>query len=234
MIKNNFKIRFVLDKNYLIKLCIRSYQEEKFNKKATNYSKEFLLNFDKIAKEISEDNYNIICEKWNVDKYDENISKYISDLIITDSFQDIFNETNNTISLLEKEWSNNYKTISEYITSLGIKLEDEFRVYGNHPIFLEGQYWGDGVIIWSYRNDFSNYNTIYIWHEILHEYLDKSDEEHALIELITDNEMRRILNNIVYPPFNGHKELQNIKAQLNPKFQKFLLNKKSSVLSVIK
>jgi len=234
MIKNNFNINFVLDKNYLVKLCIRSYQEDKFNKKAINYNKGLIINFNKIAKEKSENIYNIICKNWNTDKYDKNVSNYLNSLINIDIFREIVNETNKTIPLLEKEWGSNFKTTSEYIYSLGIKLEDKFTVYVNHPIFLEGQYWGDGVIIWSYRKDFPNYNTIYIWHEILHEYIGKSDKEHALIELITDNEMRRILNNTQYPPFIGHKDLEDYKSKINPKFQKFLLNKNTSVLSVIK
>lgn len=234
MIKDNFKIRFVLDKNYLVKLCIRSYKEEKFNKKAIKHNKELITDFNKIAEKKSQDNYNTICTKWNADKYNTDVSKYLNDLISLDIFQNIIDETNYTIPLLEEEWSRNFKTTSDYITSLGIKLKDEFTVYVNHPIFLEGRYWGDGTIIWSYRDDFSNYNTIYIWHELLHAYFGKSQEEHALIELIADNEMRRILNNTQYPPFIGHKNLEELKYTINPKFQSFLLNKNTSVLSLIK
>lgn len=234
MLNNNFDVKFILDKNYLVKLCIRSFQDGKFNKKATQYNKELIINFNTIAKEKSEDKYNTIYKKWNADKYDETVSEYLNTLIQLDIFQDIINETNNTIPLLIEEWNRNYEVLKEYINSLGINLKSEFRVYVNHPIFLEGQYWGDGIIIWSYRNDFPNYNSIYIWHEILHEFLGKSEIEHALIELIADNEMRRLLNNIDYPPFIGHKDLNELKSKINPKFQSFLLDKKSSVLSVIK
>ena len=234
MVKNNFNIKFVLDKNYLAKLCIRSYKEKKLNKKAIKYNNGLIIDFNKIAKEKSEDYYNLICKKWNADKYDKHLSEYLNNLISLDIFQNIINETSNTLPLLEMEWSNNYKITSKYITSLGIELKGKFTVYVNHPIFLEGRYWEDGVIIWSYRNDFPNYNTIYIWHEILHEYIGKSDKQHALIELIADNEMRRILNNTQYPPFIGHKSLEEFKSKINPKFQSFLLNKTSSVLSLIK
>ena len=234
MNNNNFHIQFVLDKNYLVKLCIRSFQDRKFNKRVTNYNKELIINFNKIAKEKSEDNYNLICKKWNADKYDKKVLRYLEELIQLDIFKDIINETNDTVPLLIEEWNRNYKVTREYIDSLGINLKGKFTVYVNHPIFLEGQYWGDGIIIWSYRNDFLNYNSIYIWHEILHEFFGKSDIEHALIELITDNEMRRLLNNIKYPPFIGHRDLDNLKEKINPKFQSFLNNKESSVFSIIK
>jgi len=47
-----------------------------------------------------------------------------------------------------------------------------------------------GVIGWGHSEDWKNYTSVYIWHEILHSYFDKSDLNHTLIELIADNELR--------------------------------------------
>jgi len=65
-----------------------------------------------------------------------------------------------------------------------------------------------------YKNDWPNYSTVYIWHEMLHSYFGRSDVEHAIIELITDEHMRKLLNSDTYPPFVGHEYLSDVKKKL--------------------
>ena len=67
-----------------------------------------------------------------------------------------------------------------------------------------------------------NYSTIYLWHEILHSYFGDSDIEHAIIELIVDEELRSRLNNAKYPPFEGHKNLSELKKKILPHWRKYL------------
>lgn len=60
--------------------------------------------------------------------------------------------------------------------------------------------WG-GLEMWP------NYTTIYVWHEIFHSILPgqglkTTDLDHALIQLITDNELNARLNGFSYPPFD--------------------------------
>ncbi len=233
MNKEPFNIKFLVDDIFLAKFCIRNYQEERFNKKVQEYNKELIKHFQNTSKSLSQNYYNKICDNWYAARKDEKVSEYINAVINTDSFKKIREETTQTLSLLQLEWEANYSTTKKYLESLGIVINGDFTVYFNHPIFLEGQYWGNGIIIWSYRNDFPNYNVIYIWHEILHELIGKSEKEHALIELITDNEMRKRLNGTKYPPFTGHKDLQYLREKFNPKFQEFLKNPKGSVVSII-
>lgn len=233
MDKEPFNIKFLVDDVFLAKFCIRNYQEERFIKKVQEYNKELIKHFQNTSKSLSQNYYNKICDNWYAERKDEEISKYIDAIINTDAFKKIREETTQTLSLLQLEWETNYSTIKKYLESLGLVINGNFTVYLNHPIFLEGQYWEDGIIIWSYRNDFLNYNVIYIWHEILHELIGKSDKEHALIELIADNEMKKQLNGDEYPPFTGHKDLQYLRKKINPKFQEFLKNRKGSVVSII-
>jgi len=60
---------------------------------------------------------------------------------------------------------------------------------------------------------------VYLWHEILHSYFDNSDINHAIIELITDEELRCFLNHSSYPPFVGHKHLKILKKKLLSKWK---------------
>ena len=49
-------------------------------------------------------------------------------------------------------------------------------------------------ILWGHKEEYENYTTIYLWHEILHTYFDKTDISHAIIQLITDCELQNRLN----------------------------------------
>jgi hypothetical protein len=67
-----------------------------------------------------------------------------------------------------------------------------------------------------------------MWHEILHFYWLKPKDEnlsHAIIELVTDNELRIRLNGGKYPPFVGHSWLEKIRRKIYPYWKKYL-NKK--------
>jgi hypothetical protein len=71
----------------------------------------------------------------------------------------------------------------------------------------DGRYLGSNEISWGGVNEWENYEIVYIWHEILHD--DKllgteSDVNHAIIELISDNELRRRLNGDEYNFDQGH------------------------------
>ncbi|OGY38623.1 MAG: hypothetical protein A2391_03475 [Candidatus Brennerbacteria bacterium RIFOXYB1_FULL_41_13] len=78
-------------------------------------------------------------------------------------------------------------------------------------------------IVWGHAEEWPNYTMVYLWHEILHEYMDNTDLNHALIELITDYELRHQLGGPDYPPFTtGHEYLQKIEEALLPSWKKYL------------
>jgi len=80
-----------------------------------------------------------------------------------------------------------------------------------------------------HHEDWPNYATVYLWHEILHSYIGYSEKEHAVIELITDEELRIRLNGSKYPPFAGHKYLAKIKQKILPRWKKYLKSKKRNI-----
>jgi hypothetical protein len=92
-------------------------------------------------------------------------------------------------------------------------LDQIFNVYIAHPGLKAGKNFGGNNIVWSHQNYWPNYNTVYIWHELLHSYFEKDDKSHALIELITDEEMRIKLNGGKYPPFVEHSFLNEVKLK---------------------
>ena len=86
------------------------------------------------------------------------------------------------------------------------------------------------MIAWGHNEDWPNYATVYLWHEILHSYLGYSEKEHALIELIADEELRIQLNGGKYPPFVvGHKNLEKMKKKLLPQWRKYLKLKNRNI-----
>lgn len=49
-------------------------------------------------------------------------------------------------------------------------------------------------ITWGSGDWWDNYSTVYLWHELLHSYVDGLDVSHAVIQIITDSEMKLFLN----------------------------------------
>ena len=102
------------------------------------------------------------------------------------------------------------KTIVVYIVHSSLPSGKTF-------IFAEGQ-----PILWGHNDLFENYTTVYLWHEILHTYLGTSQLEHALIQLIADNELRIQLNGGSYPPFEGHAYLLPLMKKVLPLWNEYL------------
>lgn len=104
----------------------------------------------------------------------------------------------------------------------GLQFDESFTVYITHPSMRNGRSWGNNIISWGCKEAWPNYSVVYIWHEILHTYFDRSEKSHALIELITDNELRAQLSGVTYPPFEGHADLAILKKKLLPQWKKYL------------
>ena len=116
------------------------------------------------------------------------------------------------------------------LTGIDFKKENKkFIVYITHPSLRHGKSFQDGTIAWGHNEDWQNYAVVYLWHEILHYYFELSDLDHALIELITDNELRVRLNGGKYPPFIGHENLEKLKYKILPYWKKYLKSKNKNI-----
>ncbi|MCB0333673.1 MAG: hypothetical protein KDD55_09260 [Bdellovibrionales bacterium] len=142
------------------------------------------------------------------------------------SFQQALRETLELRAEVELEWKSKARESTEIVRALtGFDIgHDIYRVFITHPSLRNGCYFGDQQIGWGGVNEWPNYRVVYLWHEILHDeqWLGTSDLNHALIELLTDNELRVRLNGGSYPPWEGHRELDPLREKLLPDWRAYL------------
>lgn len=226
------KLNFKLDKNYLIKHTLycaerNLYSSDKHKKDIITFSK-YVLNkypeyYDLMIGIISPKNIN----EQNINSFTKNIAKKLpktlNEIKKSQEFRKIYTQTEKYLTSVEKEWNNNFSKTTNFIKYLtDFNLDKNFTIYITHPSQRNGSYWENNIISWGTSNKWKNYTTVYLWHEILHSYLDNSPLSHAIIELITDEEMRKQLNNTIYPPFEGHKNLEILKKKILPHWKKYL------------
>lgn len=168
----------------------------------------------------------------------ENLSKRSAELLkqmLDDpTFKPLLAETTQSLSLVRTEWESNLLKTNDMIAEMtGLALNKDVDVYLTHPKMKQGHA-GHGYICWAYRTTWTNYNTVYLWHETLHLILPGGDLEHAVIQLITDNEMRSRLNGVDYPPFEAHEEHKETMAKLLPSWQAYLKRPKKDIHEFIR
>lgn len=134
---------------------------------------------------------------------------------------------------LEKEWLNNKEKVEKELRSI-MKVDlpkDTFTVYVMGNLVRIGRYLGKHKFAWGHKEDWPNYSLVYLAHEYLHSVFSNSDLEHAVIELITDNELRIRLNNGgEYFTCNGedvgHDYLRDIEKHMLPSWKQYLIDNK--------
>lgn len=139
-------------------------------------------------------------------------------------FPRILAETQQAAEAAEQEWERNLERSHQIVFDiLGQELTGRFPVYITHPALRQGRYLDSlKAIAWTYRLDWPNYNTVYLWHEALHAFLGGDDIPHAVLELVADEELRTKLNGGSYPPFVGHSFLEPLKLRLLKSWRQYL------------
>ena len=212
-------------------------------KYATKDEKQLILNFKDKAWDISQNTYNLISgplyipliniKDNDIKNIGNNINDYLNDLIRLDEFKVLREETLASVNLCKNNWNKNYETMEKYITEIGINISGEFTIWLVHPTVAAGMYMRNNNICWSHQTYWPNYNTVYLWHEILHSFFGRTDYEHTLIELITDDHMRYLLNGTKYPPFEGHDRLADFKKEALPIWKKYLESEDKNIKSLV-
>ncbi len=155
----------------------------------------------------------------------------MKDLKGSEKFLKILDQTKKYLEFVENQWNKNFSFTFALMKELtGFSFKKNFIVYITHPSLKNGIYLGKNKIGWGHHEDIPNYSTIYLWHEILHSYLSFSNLDHALIQLLTDNELRIRLNGGKYPPFLGHEYLKPLMKKILPYWKKYLKSKKKDIL----
>lgn len=226
------KLKFKIDKNYLIKHTLLYaergiFSSDKYKEdilKFSNYVlKEYPKYYDFLVGLISPEDI----EEENIDLFTKELNKELHSTLNkikrSKEFEKIYDQTEKYLLTLKKQWEKNLDRTEKHIKDItGFNLNKKFTVYITHSNQRNGSYWGNNKISWGVKEKWENYTTIYLWHEILHSYFSDSDMDHAIIELITDEELRSCLNNVKYPPFEGHKNLAELKKKILPYWKKYL------------
>ena len=116
-------------------------------------------------------------------------------------------------------WESNLIKSTEFMNRYsGFNFDINVRAYITHPSLANGrvQNTQEKILSFGAWPTFDNYFTIYIWHEILHFYMNKDKISHAVNQLLTDNDLRLHLGGGKLLPFQGHPDLFEImKTNLN-------------------
>jgi len=234
-IKMNFEVHDV----YLAAHTLRSkdmFSSESF--------KEDILSYHKYMEELSKDYYDKLMvldpgeirpDNFSSPKLKE-LMPYLLKAAESPSFQKILTQTWEYAAYCRDQWNGNYE--STYATILevtGLKMNKAFTVYVTHPS-LRNQFSiiGSDLIFWGHNEDWANYTTVSLWHEVLRSFLPTEELSEIVIELLCDNHLRVKLNGGEYPP------LLERNSALSDKIQKaledwklFLSNNKKNILLFI-
>lgn len=197
------KLNFIIEKNILIQRLLTSYKEHV----------EHITDFQNEVWNQSEIKFNILAGRYgpkelqNLKEFYE-VPDFLKKIQSLDTYVRIFNETQKYRDYCQKEWERSYEQSEKVIRSLTqFNLNRTIDVYIVHPSLKEGMHYGTNSILWGRKEEWPYYMCVYLWHEILHEYFERNDVNHALIQLIADNELRVVLNGGTYPPYEGHPNL---------------------------
>lgn len=168
---------------------------------------------------------NLIIQQHSLAELGNAAQELLRSMIQHTLFADLERDALDALAKTRAEWENDLPGTDEVMRELtGLTLDRSFDVYITHP----SQKQGSAGIFWTYRQDFPHYNTVYLWHEIMHTFIPAGpgervvNVEHAVIELITDDELRTHLNGGEYPPHQGHAALLPFKEKLLPSWRQYL------------
>lgn len=218
------KLNFAIHENYLFvhlisktELSDESYQND-------------LTDLRNKAWDVSQPHYNLLRGRAGLPLEHDNavyqtLPDFIDEVKQTKEFQKILRQTQEYLKFCQKDWEETREFCEKTLIELtGFDLKHQaFTVYLTHPGLRNGRYLGNQTITFGHHEDWPHYSIIYFWHEILHSFFGKTDLEHALIEHLTDEELRVRLNGGEYPPYVGHKSLAALKDKILPHWRKYLV-----------
>lgn len=221
-------LNFVINDEHLIHYLLRNIGAKNFPSR--KYIKDIVA-FQNLAWKKSKTLFDLFSGRLLIDDFEnkkflnesKNLSVFLTTLKKSREYKKIYTQTEKYLIFCKKQWEKNYEYSSAIIKELTkFNLNKNFTVFIVHPSIGKGRYLGNNKIEWGHHESWPNYATIYLWHEILHSYFSFSDKDHAIIQLISDNELRSRLNGNKYPPFEGHKELVPLMKKMLPKWKRYI------------
>jgi hypothetical protein len=188
---------------------------------------------EQIQTEFSENNI-----KNTFIKHSSILEKIYREIFQTKEFKKLYRETLKYLLATEKQWGKNEKIVLELLQTIsGLSIpKNKITVYITHPKSCNGKLIEKNIIAWGHKEDWKNYTTVYLCHELLHIMTWPGHFEphynilHALISLTAENELRIRLNKrgkyfkegkfcVVAP------ETILLKKRILPYWKKYLLGK---------
>ena len=171
----------------------------------------------------------------------EDAQKLVDEGMHTPLFNELLILTTEYKKWLEKNWNTNKDKVKmELKDILGIELpQTETNVLVVSNKMKGGQHIDSGVIMWGHSEDWPNYSLVYLAHEYLHDIFEPGELEHAVIELIADNELRVRLNKggdyFVCDGNNvGHVYLKNIENSILADWHSYLKDKNRDIFDFVR
>ena len=190
-----------------------------------------IINLQNKAWDISKVHYDLLIgrirfvETHNEDTY-HSLPAYTSKIKETDEFGLIKKQTQSYLEQCTKDWETVYPTCLKIIEELtGFDFSgSHFTGLITHPGLKNGRSFGNNIFMFGHRENWPHYAVVYFWHEILHNFFGQSNLEHAIIEFLTDEELRVRLNKSSYTPFVGHTHLATLKEGLLSEWINYVSN----------
>lgn len=225
------KLNFVVDDNLLIIHTLKEVYHCNFS---WNNNKDDLLNFSNYAVEYDNQVTEFLASNDYMWDYSDAKMSYIANNLLTfldhmkksKEFETIKFQTVQYKELTQDRWEKSYNNSYEFMLKMSwIELEGEFTVMITHPDLKNWvNIWKDNIIQWWHSEDWENYSVVYLWHEIMHNYLSNDDWEHSVIELLCDNSLRVYLNGWNYIDLEWHASLRSRVSKLLPLWLEYLEN----------
>jgi len=249
-----FELNFKINKIYLYAQIVKQakflgkqgeiLENRLWEKSKIVYSMISGVYYDRVVSNITIKNSTIKSFSKNLSKNIELIKKILDQELNSIEFIEIYKETEDYKKETKKQWGQNRELGLRHLRDItGLKLSNiTLSVYLVHPLLHDGRYWTDNIITWGHSEDWKNYTTVYLCHEIMHfltkDYAGDKKLLHALIELACDNELRIRLNQsgkyFREGRFRvGHESLQKIEKKILPQWRQYLQDRKRGKLDIL-
>ena len=235
------RLKFKINPNYIFLHAINQSQSNIPFKEWKNLTNKIWENSKEVFYLLGGyEEYGLYLKKSSdLNRLAKNAIKTLNRIRRTKEFKRLIKETKQYKQFIEKQWAENKEKVFKILEELsGIKLPDiTIQVYLTHPKLKNGMTVDNQTIVWGHPEEWPNYSTVYLCHEIMHilTNLDPSDITHAVIELMTDNELRIRLNNKgKYFQYPGHKHLRKLEKNILPEWKKYLKKPEKNIFNFIK
>lgn len=203
----SLRLNFLLDDAYVI--CHTLYVTQLFHNLEVEVEEDLKRFKEAVDTQISEEEIEALLKVDDILEHESSIlADFFSWVKELTEYQVIREQVEDYIQLTQLRWEESYPICLPLMEELtGISFDATFSVFITHPGLGNGYSQKPQRIFWGGQECWPYYTVVYLWHEILHDYFDYSGTSHAVIQLLTDNELQKKLNGESYPPYEGHPDL---------------------------